>query len=105
MACDYHSIDNESIQNELDANIRLLSEGWNGYIPFHCFVIEEDLVVHTIPTELILSKFDICEYVNGKCRQISPVGTKIGNISTCRRHVADMLPTCRRHYQPRCKVH
>ena len=66
MACDYHSIDTESIQKELDANIRLLSEGWNGYIPFHCFVIEEDLVVHTIPTEFTLSEIDICEYVNGK---------------------------------------
>jgi hypothetical protein len=66
MACGYHSIDTDTIQNELDANIRSLSEGWNESIPFHCFVIEEDLVAHTIPTEYILSAINICEYLNGK---------------------------------------
>jgi hypothetical protein len=59
MACGYHFIDTESIQNELDANIQSLSEGWNGSIPFHCFAIEEDMVVDTIPTEFILSEIDI----------------------------------------------
>jgi hypothetical protein len=29
-----------------------------------------------------------------------PVGTKIGNISPCRRHVADMSSTCCQHLQP-----
>ncbi len=42
-----------------------MSRGWNGSIPFHCFVIEEDFVTHTIPTEFILSEIDLCEYLNG----------------------------------------
>ena len=31
------------------------------------------------------------------CRQNWPVGTKIGDILPCCRHVADMMPTCCQH--------
>ncbi len=62
MACDYPSVDIDSIQNELDVNVRSLSEGWCGSIPFHCFVIDEDFVTPTIPTEFILSEIDLCEF-------------------------------------------
>ncbi len=64
MACDNHSVDTDSIQNQLDANIRSLFDVWSGSIPFQCFVIEEDFVTHTIPTEFMLSEIDVCEYLN-----------------------------------------
>ena len=65
MACDYPSVDIDSIQNELDVNVRSLSEGWCGSIRFHSFVIYEDFLTPSIPTEFILSDIDLCEYLNG----------------------------------------
>ncbi len=65
MACDNPSVDIDSIQNQLDVNIRSLSEGWCGSIPFQCFVIDEDYVMNTIPTEIILSEINLFQYLNG----------------------------------------
>ena len=65
MACDNPSVDIDSIQNQLDVNVRSLSKGWCGSIPFQCFVIDEDHVMNTNPTEIILSEIDLCQYLNG----------------------------------------
>lgn len=65
MACDNHSIDIDSIHNQVDANIQSLSEGWIGSTPFPCFFIEEDFAMHTLPMDFMLSEIDLCEYLNG----------------------------------------
>jgi hypothetical protein len=58
-------VDIERIQNELDANIRCLSDGWDASIPFNCCVVEDDHLTNDIPTNFIFSQIDICEYLNG----------------------------------------
>ena len=55
-------VDIECIQNELDANIRCLSDGWGASILFHCCVVEEDHLNTLI--NFISSHIDICEYLN-----------------------------------------
>ena len=56
----------ERIQNELDANIRCLSDGWDASIPFNCCVVDDDHLTNDIPTNFIFSQIDICEYFNGR---------------------------------------
>jgi hypothetical protein len=65
VAEDTLSVDIDLIQIELDHNIRSLSEGWNGSIPFECCVLYEDDIANISPLNLILSEIDICEYLSG----------------------------------------
>ena len=65
MAEDTLSVDIDLIQIELDHNIRSLSEGWNGSIPFECCVLYEDDIANISPLNLIFSEIDICEYLSG----------------------------------------
>ena len=66
VAEDTLSVDIDLIQIELDHNIRSLSEGWNGSIPFECCVLYEDDIANISPLNLIFSEIDICEYLSGK---------------------------------------
>jgi hypothetical protein len=59
-------IDIESIQSDVDLYLNELHEEWKAFIPFMCYVINENDQPCTSPLGNTLSKIDICDYLGGQ---------------------------------------